>query len=155
MNRWRRVSLPWVSVLLQAPQTVQELSTSLRVFIAITFFLSMLFGVIYNWIGILLRILLKVTLLPYIITIILPQKISVVLLGDTTENPFWDFVRDFLKKPSPEQLACQHPKPILLDTGEVIITTIPVCFKCTSSDCCIIQSCTVYMIHFLIHALLE
>ena len=42
------------------------------------------------------------------------------LAGDTTDNPFWDFIRDFLKKPTPEQLACQHPKPILLDTGEVI-----------------------------------
>lgn len=41
--------------------------------------------------------------------------------GDTTDNPFWDFVRDFLKKPSPEQLACQHPKPILLDTGEMTV----------------------------------
>ncbi|XP_062593743.1 uncharacterized protein LOC134255247 [Saccostrea cucullata] len=41
--------------------------------------------------------------------------------GDTTENPFWDFIRDFLKKPSPEQLACQHPKPILLDTGEISV----------------------------------
>lgn len=57
---------------------------------------------------------------------ILQKKKCVVFVGDTTDNPFWDFVRDFLKKPSPEQLACQHPKPILLDTGEVIITTIPV-----------------------------
>ncbi|XP_061167886.1 uncharacterized protein LOC133176834 [Saccostrea echinata] len=39
--------------------------------------------------------------------------------GDTTENPFWDFIRDFLKKPSAEQQECQHPKPILLDTGEI------------------------------------
>lgn len=85
---------------------------------------------------------------------ILQKKKCVVFLGDTTDNPFWDFVRDFLKKPSPEQLACQHPKPILLDTGEVIITTIPMCFTCTY-DCPIIQSYTVCMIHFLVYALLD
>lgn len=34
-------------------------------------------------------------------------------------NPFWDFVKNFLKKPSEEQIKCQYPKPILLDVGEI------------------------------------
>ncbi|MCJ1310050.1 hypothetical protein MMC25_003711 [Agyrium rufum] len=34
-------------------------------------------------------------------------------------NPLWIVVRDFLKDPSPEQEACQYPKPILLDVGEI------------------------------------
>lgn len=34
-------------------------------------------------------------------------------------NPFWKLVRDMLKTPSREQIDCQHPKPILLDTGEM------------------------------------
>ena len=38
--------------------------------------------------------------------------------GDLTGNPFWDFISGLLKDPSPEQEACQAPKPILLDTGE-------------------------------------
>ena len=40
--------------------------------------------------------------------------------GANTSNPFWDFVSGLLKDPSPEQEACHAPKPILLDTGEVI-----------------------------------
>ena len=32
---------------------------------------------------------------------------------------FWRVVRHFLKEPAPEQVACQAPKPILLDTGSV------------------------------------
>ena len=42
-----------------------------------------------------------------------------VYLDDKKDNPFWDAVRDLLKTPSAEQVKCQHPKPILLDTGEV------------------------------------
>ncbi|XP_070539275.1 neutral ceramidase-like [Ptychodera flava] len=38
--------------------------------------------------------------------------------GDTTGDPFWDRVRDFLKEPSEELKACHAPKPILLPTGE-------------------------------------
>lgn len=34
-------------------------------------------------------------------------------------NPFWRLVRDLLKKPDKEQINCQYPKPILLDTGEM------------------------------------
>ncbi|RWW51957.1 hypothetical protein BHE74_00041654 [Ensete ventricosum] len=34
-------------------------------------------------------------------------------------NPFWKLVRNLLKTPSKEQVACQQPKPILLDTGDM------------------------------------
>jgi len=34
-------------------------------------------------------------------------------------NPFWKLVRDLLKIPTKEQIDCHHPKPILLDTGEM------------------------------------
>ena len=39
--------------------------------------------------------------------------------GTTTENPFWDRVRDFLSEPTQEEMDCQAPKPILLNTGEL------------------------------------
>ncbi|KAK6169103.1 hypothetical protein SNE40_020219 [Patella caerulea] len=39
--------------------------------------------------------------------------------GSNKTNLFWDFIRDFLHTPSPEQEACHDPKPILLDTGEI------------------------------------
>ncbi|KAJ4768437.1 Neutral ceramidase [Rhynchospora pubera] len=39
--------------------------------------------------------------------------------GDDTGNPFWRMVRNVLKKPGKEQVSCQSPKPILLDTGEM------------------------------------
>ncbi|RDD40045.1 Neutral ceramidase [Trichoplax sp. H2] len=39
--------------------------------------------------------------------------------GYTTGNEFWNLIVKFLEKPSKEQIACQHPKPILLDTGEI------------------------------------
>ncbi|KAK1322445.1 Neutral ceramidase [Acorus calamus] len=39
--------------------------------------------------------------------------------GDTKINEFWKRVRDLLKKPSKSQEACQLPKPVLLDTGEM------------------------------------
>jgi neutral ceramidase len=35
------------------------------------------------------------------------------------QNPFWTVVSDVIKAPSPEQVACQAPKPILLDVGEL------------------------------------
>jgi len=37
--------------------------------------------------------------------------------GTTSPNPFWAFVSGFLAKPTAEQIACQAPKPILLDVG--------------------------------------
>lgn len=37
--------------------------------------------------------------------------------GTKTGNPLWNTVRNFLAKPTPEDIACQAPKPILLATG--------------------------------------
>ncbi|GAU35662.1 hypothetical protein TSUD_255590 [Trifolium subterraneum] len=39
--------------------------------------------------------------------------------GDDQGNPFWKLVRNLLKTPDKEQIECQQPKPILLDTGEM------------------------------------
>jgi len=39
--------------------------------------------------------------------------------GTTTSNPFWNKVRDFLSEPTPEEIACQSPKPILFNTGDM------------------------------------
>jgi neutral ceramidase len=39
--------------------------------------------------------------------------------GETSNNAFWDFIRDFLHPPTPGQISCHAPKPILLDVGEV------------------------------------
>ncbi|KAM0948353.1 putative ceramidase [Dioscorea sansibarensis] len=39
--------------------------------------------------------------------------------GDDKGNAFWKLVRNLLKTPSKEQEDCQHPKPILLDTGDM------------------------------------
>ena len=34
-------------------------------------------------------------------------------------NPFWRLVGNLLKTPDKKQIDCQHPKPILIDTGEM------------------------------------
>jgi neutral ceramidase len=39
--------------------------------------------------------------------------------NETHSNPLWNAVRDLIKAPSPEQVKCHYPKPILLDTGEM------------------------------------
>ncbi|KKA29886.1 hypothetical protein TD95_003442 [Thielaviopsis punctulata] len=39
--------------------------------------------------------------------------------GAPDANPFWGIVSGALKTPTPEQKACQEPKPILLDVGEI------------------------------------
>ena len=39
--------------------------------------------------------------------------------GTTTGNPFWDKVADFLGHPTEEEKACQYPKPILFNTGNM------------------------------------
>ncbi|CAN1232056.1 Neutral ceramidase 2 [Linum grandiflorum] len=36
-------------------------------------------------------------------------------------NAFWKLVGGMLKSPTAEQVTCQHPKPILLDTGEMTL----------------------------------
>jgi neutral ceramidase len=37
--------------------------------------------------------------------------------GTNSSNPFWNMIGGFLSVPTKEQIACQHPKPILLNTG--------------------------------------
>jgi neutral ceramidase len=39
--------------------------------------------------------------------------------NSTNGNPFWNYVSHFLAKPTPDQIACQSPKPILLDVGQI------------------------------------
>ncbi|KAI1343016.1 Neutral/alkaline nonlysosomal ceramidase [Xylariaceae sp. FL0016] len=39
--------------------------------------------------------------------------------GTPDANPLWIVVKDLLKAPSPAQKACQEPKPVLLDVGEL------------------------------------
>lgn len=39
--------------------------------------------------------------------------------GTTTGNPLWNSVRNLLAEPTPEDIECQKPKPILLATGRV------------------------------------
>jgi hypothetical protein len=41
--------------------------------------------------------------------------------GDTQGTPFWRMVRSFISAPTPQQEACQAPKPILLNTGSMNI----------------------------------
>eukprot|EP01034_Spumella_vulgaris_P022327 gene22328-28447_t len=39
--------------------------------------------------------------------------------GTTTDNPFWNRVRDFLSEPTQEEIDCQAPKPIFINTGDI------------------------------------
>ncbi|XP_065187149.1 uncharacterized protein LOC135817810 [Sycon ciliatum] len=39
--------------------------------------------------------------------------------GTVKGNPFWTAISALMKSPSAEQKKCQHPKPILVDTGEM------------------------------------
>jgi neutral ceramidase len=39
--------------------------------------------------------------------------------GAPDANPIWAIVSGLLKEPTPEQKACQEPKPVLLDVGEL------------------------------------
>ena len=57
------------------------------------------------------------------------------LSGDIEGNKFWNLVRDVLKAPSKEQIRCHSPKPILLDTGEVILDCLG---DCTAGNACIL-----------------
>ena len=47
-----------------------------------------------------------------------PGAFDFIQGDNSTGNPFWNFVRNFIAKPTPEQIQCHLPKPILLDTGE-------------------------------------
>lgn len=35
----------------------------------------------------------------------------------TTDNPLWNIMRDFIAEPTDQDINCQAPKPILLETG--------------------------------------
>lgn len=39
--------------------------------------------------------------------------------GDTASTPYWNMIRDLLRRPSADQVKCQEPKPILVPTGEM------------------------------------
>ncbi|KAH8802726.1 neutral/alkaline non-lysosomal ceramidase [Xylogone sp. PMI_703] len=39
--------------------------------------------------------------------------------GSNNANPLWSVVSNLLKTPTPDQVACQQPKPILLDVGQM------------------------------------
>ncbi|XP_058788791.1 neutral ceramidase [Phymastichus coffea] len=41
--------------------------------------------------------------------------------GTTTSNPFWNTVRNFLAKPTAEDIRCHGAKPILLATGRMVL----------------------------------
>jgi neutral ceramidase len=42
----------------------------------------------------------------------------------TTDNPLWNVVAATMTLPTPEDEACQAPKPILLPTGRVGISQV-------------------------------
>jgi len=44
--------------------------------------------------------------------------------GMKTENPLWNFVRNFLSPPTECDVTCHAPKPILLATGQVRIVQV-------------------------------
>lgn len=50
------------------------------------------------------------------------HKVNIILLYQISEK--WRKIRDALKKPTKEQINCQKPKAVLLDTGEMF-DTIP------------------------------
>ncbi|KAI0894574.1 neutral ceramidase [Annulohypoxylon nitens] len=39
--------------------------------------------------------------------------------GEPSASPIWELVKDLLHAPTPQQQACQDPKPVLLDVGEM------------------------------------
>ncbi|XP_066146802.1 neutral ceramidase isoform X2 [Euwallacea fornicatus] len=41
--------------------------------------------------------------------------------GQTSDNPFWNVVRDFIFPPLPEDIECHFPKPILMNTGRLTV----------------------------------
>jgi len=40
-------------------------------------------------------------------------------VNNTHTNPYWNFIAHFLSDPTPEEVKCQYPKPILLNTGDI------------------------------------
>ncbi|KAI1649051.1 Neutral/alkaline nonlysosomal ceramidase [Daldinia loculata] len=39
--------------------------------------------------------------------------------GEPSASPVWEVIKSLLRAPSPQQQACQNPKPVLLDVGEM------------------------------------
>jgi len=39
--------------------------------------------------------------------------------NSSNKNPFWNFIGGFLSEPTQEEIDCQSPKPILLNTGDI------------------------------------
>lgn len=39
--------------------------------------------------------------------------------GSSTDNPFWNIVRDFVFPPTTEDINCHYPKPILIASGRI------------------------------------
>jgi neutral ceramidase len=60
--------------------------------------------------------------------------------GNTT-NPIWNLIASVLHKATPEEKACQHPKPILLSTGDYTFPEpwapdiLPIQVHSSSSEC--------------------
>jgi neutral ceramidase len=40
-------------------------------------------------------------------------------VNDTHTNEYWNFIAHFISDPTPQQIKCQYPKPILLNTGDI------------------------------------
>jgi len=43
--------------------------------------------------------------------------------NSTSANPFWNFIAHFISDPTQEEIDCQAPKPILLNTGDITFPT--------------------------------
>jgi len=41
--------------------------------------------------------------------------------NSTSTNPYWNFIAQFLSEPTAQEIACQAPKPILLNTGDMTL----------------------------------
>eukprot|EP01114_Cavostelium_apophysatum_P007011 TRINITY_DN1866_c0_g1_i1.p1 TRINITY_DN1866_c0_g1~~TRINITY_DN1866_c0_g1_i1.p1 ORF type:complete len:766 (-),score=167.78 TRINITY_DN1866_c0_g1_i1:1192-3147(-) len=48
-----------------------------------------------------------------------PGDFNFVQGTNTSKNPLWNFIGSFLSDPTPQEIACQAPKQILLNTGDV------------------------------------
>lgn len=47
------------------------------------------------------------------------QNNEVIGTNSTDTNAYWNYIASFLSDPTPEDIACQAPKPILLNTGAI------------------------------------
>jgi len=43
--------------------------------------------------------------------------------NNTHTNEYWNYIGSFISDPTPKQIECQHPKPILLNTGDTDFPT--------------------------------